>query len=39
MVKADSVAETYILNTAKGMMTHNEAMKAQIGGNLIALVT
>jgi ribosomal protein S8 len=39
MVKLDSVAEVYILNTVKGVMTHNEAMEEKIGGNVIALVT
>ena len=39
LAKKDSVAEVYILNTAQGVMTHNEAMKEQIGGNLIALIT
>jgi len=39
MVKLDSVAEVDVLNTVKGVMTHNAAMKEKIGGNVIALVT
>ena len=39
MVKPSSVAEIYILNTAKGIMTHSEALREHIGGNVIALVT
>jgi len=39
MIKADSVAEVYVLNTVKGVMVHSEAMKEKIGGNVIALIT
>ena len=39
LVKPNSVAEVYVLSTSKGMMTHSEAIKANIGGNVIALVT
>jgi len=39
LVKPDSVAEIYVLNTTQGVMTHDAALQAQIGGNLIALVT
>jgi ribosomal protein S8 len=39
MVKPSSVAEIYVLNTAKGVMTHSEALREHVGGNIIALVT
>jgi len=39
LAKPDSIAEIYILNTVNGVMSHDAAIQAQIGGNLIALIT
>lgn len=39
LVRPNQITEVYVLNTVKGLMTHPEALQAQIGGNLIVKVT
>lgn len=39
LVKHNSIAETYILHTAQGIVTASTALKEKIGGKLIALIT